>query len=133
MAETSILNSIKTNLDIEPDNDDFDGPLVSAINGVFSVLNQIGIGPAGGFEIEDDTATWDAFYGTNKRYNLIRTYVTMAVRNIFDPPQTAHHARAMQENLKEYENRISMIREETAWVDPTPVPVRSFVLDGGDA
>ena len=129
----SILADVKNNLDVEEDNVDFDGTIKTYINGAFSTLHQLGIGPEGGYAILDGNDTWDAFYGTNKRYNGIRTYVTLAVRMLFDPPQTGHHLTAMQNQLNQLEWRLNVVREGYAWIDPTPVPLRSTVLYGGDA
>lgn len=133
MAPVSILDSVKAVLDVEADNEDFDSAVIMHINSAFATLHQLGIGPDAGYEIEDSNATWDAFYGTNKRYNGIRTYVTMYVRNIFDPPQTGHHAAALERQMRELEWRLNVVRENNAWVDPTPVHIRTIVLDGGDA
>jgi len=133
VATQSILDSVKAALDLEEDNVDFDVPIIMHINSAFATLWQIGLGPSAGYEIEDSDATWDAFYGTSKRYNAIRTYVCLFVKNLFDPPQTAHHARAMEENLRQHEWRLNVTREETAWTDPNPVHIRQTVLDGGDA
>lgn len=133
MAPQSILETVKTNLDIELDDVDFDDQIITSINTAFATLWQLGIGPSGGYEIEDASATWDAFYGTNKRYNSIRQYVTYCCRLDYDPPQTAHHATALAAQKTQLEWRLSVIREDNAWVDPNPVPIRSYVLDGGDA
>jgi hypothetical protein len=134
VAPQSILNSVKINLDLDVDDTDFDASVILLINGVFSTLWQLGIGPPDAYEIEDAGDTWDAFLGTNKRYNSVKTYMYLAVKNIFDPPQTGHHSAAMERQIKEAEWRLNVVREETAWVDPNPQPLpRSMILDGGDA
>lgn len=129
----SILNSTKKNLGLEADYTAFDPDIIMYINGVFSTLNQLGVGPEDGFSIEDSTPTWDAFIGTNKKYNFVKTYVYLRVRILFDPPATSYVISAMNDQIKELEWRISVLREETAWVDPNAtVPlVDDLVLDGG--
>ena len=66
---TSILTSTKKILGIDESYTAFDLDILTHINSVFSTLNQIGIGPANGYMIEDATDTWDAFYGNDPRLN----------------------------------------------------------------
>lgn len=68
----SILDSTKKILGIAADYDVFDNDIVMHINSVFSTLNQLGVGPEFGFAIEDDTATWDDFLGTDLRLNNVK-------------------------------------------------------------
>jgi len=117
MAE-SILTSTKKNLGLDESYTAFDADILMYINGVFSTLDQLGIGPEGGFAIEDDTATWDDFLGTDLKLNSVKTYVTLQVKLLFDPPQTAHHLEAVNHQIKELEWRLNTVREMTAWVAP---------------
>lgn len=130
----SILTSTKKNLGIAETYEVFDADIVMYINGVFSTLNQLGIGPENGFMIEDKTPTWDAFIGTDPRLNFVKTYVYLNVKLIFDPPNSSYAAEAIKEQLKELGWRINDYREQTAWVNPNP-PVdpedEDLVLDGG--
>ncbi len=59
--ETSILTSTKELLGVPTVQDVFDTDIITHINSAFSVLNQLGIGPAEGFMIEDDAADWSAY------------------------------------------------------------------------
>jgi hypothetical protein len=132
--EESILKSVKKVLGIDADYIAFDLDILIHINTAFAVLNQLGIGPEAGFMIEDDTAVWATFYGTDSRYNAIRTYVYLKVRIMFDPPQTAYLVEALNSQIKELEWRINAYREETQWVDPNLVEPEledNLVLDGG--
>lgn len=116
--ENSILKSTKKILGMDADYTAFDLDVITHINSAFSTLNQLGIGPADGYMIEDATPTWDAFFGTNKKYNSIRTYVFFLVKLAFDPPSTSYLIQAMENQKKEYEWRLSLVREEAEWVDP---------------
>lgn len=122
MADNSILNSTKKILSVPVAVTDFDLDIITHINSVFMVLNQLGLGPTEGFAIEDDTTTWDAFLGTDLRLNAVKTYVFLKVKMAFDPPQTSPLIDAAQRQISEYEWRLNALREETAWVDPTPAP-----------
>lgn len=114
----SILNSIKKNLGIAPEYTAFDADILMFINGVFSTLNQLGVGPVEGFLIEDATEEWDAFLGTDPRLNDVKTYMSLRVRMLFDPPQTSYFQESMKEQIKEHEWRLNARREETEWTDP---------------
>lgn len=121
----SILTSTKKVLGIDADYDAFDDDIIMHINSVFFTLNQLGVGPAAGYMIEDATETWDAFIGADPNLNAIKTYVYLRVRLLFDPPTTSYVITALNEQVKELEWRLNVYREETAWVDPDPpvVPI----------
>lgn len=119
----SILTSVKKALGIEESYIVFDPDITMHINSVFSTLNQLGIGAAQGFMIEDKIPIWDAFLEGDLRLNNVKTYVFLRVRLLFDPPQTAHATTAYQEQIKELEWRINAQREDEKWIEPTPRPV----------
>ncbi len=131
--ETSILKSVKKILGLPADYTAFDLDIITHINSVFSTLQQLGVGPAAGFMIEDDTDVWDTFLGADIRLNSVKTYVYLRVRMLFDPPQTAHLIAAMKEQIQEMEWRLNVHVEDTIWVDPDPtLPDEDpLVLDGG--
>ena len=116
--EQSILTSVKKVLGIEADDTNFDLDILIHINSVFSTLNQLGIGPEDGFEIEDADAEWADFLEDNLKLSSVKTYVWLKVRMWFDPPQTGHHSAALNEQAKELEWRLNVVRETTDWVDP---------------
>jgi hypothetical protein len=118
---TSILTDAKKVLGIAEEYEAFDVDILMHINTVFSTLNQLGIGPDDGFEIEDKTTTWDAF-STDLRMSNVRTFIYLQVRMYFDPPTTAHHITAMQNQIAELTSRLSILRESDSWTPP-PVPV----------
>lgn len=132
---TSILTSVKKNLNLDVSYTAFDEEIITHINSAFSTLNQLGVGPADGFEIQDATPTWASFIGTNKKYNFVKTYVYLSVRQLFDPGGTSYVITAMEKQFKELEWRINVLREETEWVDPDPDGDEiedNTILDGGD-
>lgn len=120
--EQSILKSTKKILGIDAEYDAFDLDIMTHINTVFTILSQLGVGPVGGYMIEDDEATWDEILGADIDLNSIKTYVYLRVRILFDPPNTPHLINALEEQRKELEYRISQHREVTHWVDPEPDP-----------
>lgn len=116
--ESSILKSTKSALGIDAEYDHFDSEIVMFINSVFSTLTQLGLGPEVGFMIEDDTATWDAFIGTDPRLNLVKSYVYLRVRLLFDPPSTSYLIESMRTQIQELEWRLNVHREGESWTDP---------------
>lgn len=119
----SILNSIKKVLGIDESYTAFDADILMHINSVFSTLNQLGVGPAEGFMIEDESATWDTFIGADSRLNAVKSYVYLRVRLLFDPPTTSYMIEAQQQQVKELEWRLNVQREGESWLDPTlPAP-----------
>lgn len=120
---TSILTSVKKNLGLDESYEFFDADILLYINGVFSTLNQLGIGPEVGFMIEDKDTTWDAYLVDDLRLNSVKTYMYLKVRLLFDPPVTSFAIEAMNQQAKELEWRLNVVREGDAWVDPNPVEV----------
>jgi hypothetical protein len=133
----SILTSTKKVLGIADDYTAFDVDVIMHINSVFSTLAGLGVGPEQGFMIEDDTAIWEEFLGTDLHLNQVKSYMYLRVRLMFDPPTTGHHVTALKEQVKEMEWRLNVRREEL--VEPyVPEPVDEenvfgdpVVLDGG--
>lgn len=81
----SILTSIKNQLGYEEADTGYDVEIITHINSVLMDLAQLGVGPSEGFEIEDETSTWQDFLGDNvKKFNGVKTYIFMRVKLIFD-------------------------------------------------
>lgn len=82
----SILDSIKKLFGPYSDNTAFDQDLIIHINTVFMTLNQLGVGPAEGFRIKDNTTTWDEYILPEDDLEGVKTYIYLKVKLIFDPP-----------------------------------------------
>ena len=107
----SILNSVKTAIGLEPDYTEFDDDIIMHINSAFSILSGLGVGHKEGFRIVDSSTDWSAFY-TDPRLDGIKTYVSMRVRSIFDPPTTSFAINANVEVMKELEFTLQLGQEE---------------------
>ncbi len=119
--ETSILISTKKILGLAEDYTVFDHDVITHINTAFTTLTQLGVGPPEGFMIEDETVEWADFV-SDVNYNLVKSYVYLKTKQLFDPPQTSYLITAMNEQIRELEWRMNVYREETGWVDPDPDP-----------
>lgn len=102
----SILTSIKKLLGITEDYEEFDQDIIMHINSVLSILKQLGVGSTNGFYIEDDSSTWADLLGSNTNLELIKSYVYMKVRLMFDPPTSSSVMEAINNNISELEWRI---------------------------
>lgn len=118
--EQNILISTKKILGIAEDYTVFDLDIVTHINTAFSTLTQLGVGPPGGFMIEDGEEVWPDFIVNDLQYNSVKSYVFLRVRQLFDPPTTSYLIAAVDKQIQELEWRLNVHREETGWVDPTP-------------
>lgn len=108
----SILTSVKKMLGIEADYDHFDPDILMAINSVFTIFAQIGVGPDDGFVITDDSARWDDFFGVDgKKIELVKSYIYLKTKLIFDPPTTGVLHEAMERQIKEFEWRLNVAGE----------------------
>ena len=103
----SILTSIKKLLGIAEEDTSFDQDIIMHINTVFAILAQLGVGPEGGFSIEDDSSIWEDYLGNATNLELVKSYIYMKVRSMFDPPTSSILADAMNKNISELEWRIN--------------------------
>lgn len=113
--EGSILTTVKKALGLDEAYTAFDLDITLYINSVLSILNQIGVGPVNGFQIEDKSVTWDELLGSDPRLNNVKAYVILKVRMIFDPPATSFAIAAIENNAKELEYRIYTSAEVEKW------------------
>ena len=109
----SILTSIKKLLGITEEYDQFDPDIIMHINSVFMILTQLGVGPAEGFSIEDDTAVWTDFIQDVKKLESVKTYIDLKVKLAFDPPLSSAVIESMNRLINELEWRLNVAAEST--------------------
>lgn len=102
----SILTSVKKLLGIAEECTDFDADLILHINSVFMILNQMGVGPAEGYSIADETGTWSEFLDGSTALEAVKSYMGLKVRLLFDPPQSSTTMDAMKNMIAELEWRL---------------------------
>ena len=103
--QESILTSIKKLLGITSDYEHFDADIIMHINSVFMILMQLGIGPADGFSISDDSAVWSDFLSDATWLEMVKSYVYLKVKLIFDPPQSGTVLGSIEKIISEFEWR----------------------------
>lgn len=102
----SILTSTKSLLGITEECTDFDTDIIIHINTVLGVLNQLGVGNKKGYALTDSTTTWNDFMGNDPRLQMVKSYVGLKVRLLFDPPLSSSATDAINRNIQELEWRI---------------------------
>lgn len=108
--DDSILNSVKKMLGgISEECEDFDNEIIIHINTVLAILTDMGFGPKDGFMIADSSATWSEFIPNIIRFNMVKTYVGLKVKMIFDPPESSYLKESIEHNLEEIEVRLNNI------------------------
>mgnify|MGYP004583441747 FL=1 len=106
--QDSILMTIRKLVCGDPYADHFDTDLLVHINACFSILNQLGVGPETGFVVTDDTQSWSSYITDTRTLNMVKTYVTLKVKKIFDPPLTSSVLEAMDKEISQLEWRLNV-------------------------
>ena len=104
MDNTTILSSVKKSLGILPEYTCFDERMLDNINMALTRLHQLGVGPEEGYKASEETLWSDII--TEPRFNMIKEYVTLKTRVLFDPPSTSFLLQSYEEELKDLEWRI---------------------------
>lgn len=122
----SILESVKKMLGLEKEYTAFDPELIIYTNMALGVLTQLGAGPSGGFSITGYDETWSDYLPNDdplsKRLEMIKTYIYMKVRLVFDPPNGSV-LESFNKQISELEWRINVT------VDPGDKTVEEIVSD----
>lgn len=101
----SILDSIKKLLGIQKEYTAFDPDIIMHINSVFVILNQINVGPKEVFSISDSSAVWSDFI-TEEYQNMIKSYIHLKVKLMFDPPASNAVIESISNAASELEWRL---------------------------
>lgn len=104
----SILESVKHLLGPGSCDDHFDDDLIIFINGVFSQLTQLGVGPEKGFFIDGPDKFWEDYISNDPKLEMVKTYMYTKVRLRFDPPQSSSVIQLMQQDASELEWRLNV-------------------------
>lgn len=108
--EESILTSVKHALGIDdPSYTPFDPDIIMHINSIINVLNQLGISPDDeNFTVTDETTKWSDYRSDMTNLQMIKSYIYMRVRLLFDPPSSASVINVLNETIKELEFRLNV-------------------------
>ena len=98
-------------LGIETEYEHFDADILMHINSVFSVLTQLGVGPVSGFMVTDDKTNWTEFMQDEPKLNLVKSYMFLKVKLLFDPPMSSAVLECYKTQISEYESRLNWAAE----------------------
>lgn len=107
----SILASVKKMLGIEAEHECFDADILMHINSVLSILTQLGVGPASGFIVTDNSTNWHDFIQDEPKLNLVKSYMFLKVKLLFDPPMSTAVLECYKTQISEYESRLNWAAE----------------------
>jgi hypothetical protein len=104
-SNDSILGSVRKLLGSD---EYFDTDLIIHINTVFSKLQQMGVGPAGGFSISDDSTEWSSYTDNEPVLNMVKSYMFLQIRLYFDiSTASSYLIDTMKEQSSELEWRLN--------------------------
>ena len=108
----SILTDVKKMLGIEEEYTQFDQDILIHINTVLNILAQMGVTYVNDEFVQDKTTTWDSLI-VKGDLNLIKSYMFLKVRLLFDPPQSSALIEVINKQITELEWRINWAVETT--------------------
>lgn len=113
----SILGTVKKMLGYEADIAFYDEDLLVHINNAFADMAQLGVGPAAGFFVDDESVVWSAFTTDPRLKNPAKSFVYFKVRLAFDPPATSFAIKAIEDQIAEITWRLN-VQAQTTEVSP---------------
>lgn len=111
---STIMNDVKKFCGVFADYEVFDLDFMMNINAAFFTLFELGVGPKGGFVIEDNETPWSAFMDgvgvEEDREKIVlaavKQYVFLKVRKTFDPPTSSYVLKSIDDQIAELEWRL---------------------------
>ena len=104
--DDGILMTIKKMLGLAEDYTAFDTDIIVFINSALMTLQQLAVGPKGGFIVTGVSETWGDFIPEGMNLEAVKQYVYLAVKMVFDPPSNSFVMDAMKQQKEEYEWRL---------------------------
>lgn len=105
---SSVLNDTKQVLGVPKEAKEFDIDILMHINSAFFTLMQLGVGPYDGFTVHDETTEWSEFFSGRQDLNSVKSYVFIAVRLLFDRPETSYGIKALEDQKAEFAWRLEL-------------------------
>lgn len=106
--ETSILKTIRSMLDMDPDETAYNNDILVHINSAIMTLTQLGVGPKDGFSVTDENATWNDFIGDSKLFEGVKQYIYIKTKIAFDSPTSSFVTEALRTMATEIEFRLNV-------------------------
>lgn len=104
--EDSVLLCTKKAIGYEEDYDVFDSDIMLHINSLLSKLIQVGYDFKDNYRVTDKEKTWDEIFNNTPIDDMIKEYIYIKTKIVFDPPQNSTVLAAMKDEASELEWRI---------------------------
>ena len=111
----SILLTVKKSLGLAASYTAFDPDIIMHINTALFSLSQLGVSITDGYVVKDKTDTWTMLLGSAMDLEAIKSYIYYKVRLAFDPPKTSYAIKAVEDQVKELEWRLSVHSDTTLY------------------
>lgn len=109
--EESILSSVKRGIGgLTDEYTVFDHEIIVHVNTLFSILCQLGVGPANGFSISGYREKWSDFNTDNdNRLNMVKDYIILKVKLLFDHTLGPSTIESLNRLISELEWRLNVV------------------------
>ena len=125
--EDSILKSTKKLLGIHESDTAFDLDILIYINSAFSTLQELGVKNDRLIMVDDVSDLWSHLELSEAALPLVKVYIYLKVRMLFDAPSTSFAITAMEKILEEQEWRLREFHDDTAATTYPPDPIEEVV------
>lgn len=112
--DDSILRTIKLMLGLTDEITSFDEELKVHINSLFTILNQLDCISDDGFRITGYDETWGQLTDQVTIAEMIKEFMYLKVRMVFDPPGSSVVSDAFNQRIAELEWRMNVQAERLA-------------------
>lgn len=112
--DDSILRTIKLMLGLTDDITAYDEEIKVHINSLFTILNQLDVISDDGFRISGYDETWGQLTDRLTLAEMVKEFMYLKVRMIFDPPGSSVVSDAYNSRIAELEWRMNIQAERLA-------------------
>lgn len=114
----SILTDVKLFCNLPKEYTPFDEGIIIHINTTFALLNRAsGIGPVNGYRIKDASNKWSEFTDDIVTLGLVKDYVSLTAKVIFDPPASSTILEAYNKTIDKLEFHLGVKADEEVTAD----------------
>ena len=106
----NVLETIKKVLGIANEDSSFDNDILLYINSALGILYQLGVSEDLTDMIIDQDTSWTEIFGERDDLEIVKTYIGLRVKSMFDPPTNSAAIEALNRIISEFEWRINNMR-----------------------
>lgn len=105
----SILNSVKVQLGLDTELNDFDSEILMHINSAITILRQLGVGPEKGFIVTSSEETYDQYLGEGSLETpMVKIYLARKVKLGWDSVNSSSYfINLLKDEIAELEWRLN--------------------------